>query len=172
MHIFGSAVYFLFDGLRHTGVSDAAKGYVFPGLHNIRKDGVAGRLTRNIQSILKPIFGDEVAKQTTSRSTRKGAMTENRDNRDLTTQEEYARSGHTASDMNPNAEGYIESTPAMNAPAGRALAGIMIHMLTVLRSVLDVSMTVLPLPLTDSYSNCLQMMFFNCKRIICCILWC
>ena len=120
---FGFAVYFLFDGLRRTGVSDAAKGYVFPGLHNIRKDGVAGRLTRNIQSILKPIFGDEVAKQTTSRSTRKGAMTENRDNQDLTTQEEYARSGHTASDMNPNAEGYIESTPAMNAPAGRALAG-------------------------------------------------
>ena len=41
----------------------------------------------------------------------------------LSTQEEYARSGHTASDVNSNTEGYIESIPAMNAPVDKALAG-------------------------------------------------
>ena len=44
-------------------------------------------------------------------------------NLNLSTQEEYERSGHTSHDMNRNAEGYIESTPVMNAPAGRALIG-------------------------------------------------
>ena len=38
-------------------------------------------------------------------------------------QEEYACSGHTFSDMNKHAKGCIETTAAMNAPAGLALAG-------------------------------------------------
>ena len=120
---FGFAVFFLHGGLRRDGVSEATKDFVYPSLHKIRKDGVAARLNDNIRRILKPIFDEVVAKQTTTRSIRRGAMTENRVNRDLSTQEEYARSGHTAADMNINAEGYVGSTPAMNAPAGRALAG-------------------------------------------------
>jgi hypothetical protein len=50
-------------------------------------------------------------------------MTENRVQRDLNTQEEYARSGHTTPEQNTNAEGYVKSTAAMSAPGGKALAG-------------------------------------------------
>ena len=55
----------------------------------------------------------------------KGFMTENRMNRDLSSREEYERSGHTQSSMpvNVNAEGYIESTPAVNATGGMPIAG-------------------------------------------------
>ena len=49
-------------------------------------------------------------------------MTENYANRELSTQEEYTRSGHTGSDMTQNADGYFESSPALNAPPGRAMA--------------------------------------------------
>ena len=62
------------------------------------------------------------AKKNTSRSLRKGGMTICRVNRQISTQNEYARSGHTSNEFNNNAEGYIERTGAMNAPAGRALA--------------------------------------------------
>ena len=72
--------------------------------------------------MLKRKFGDAIAKQHTSWSIYEGAMTEYHVNRDLSTQEEYARSGHTAKDMNPNTEGYIASMPAVNAPTGKALA--------------------------------------------------
>ena len=127
---FALGVYFLYGGLCRIGVSSASQDFVFPYLHNIRKDGVAGRLTNAIREHIRT--GDlatEVAKKRrlsfTSRSHRKGTMTENRMHRDLTTQEEYERSGHAASHVptNNNAEGYIESTPAMNAPAGMAVAG-------------------------------------------------
>ncbi len=50
-------------------------------------------------------------------------MTENRMNCDLDVTEECARSGHTAPTMNSNAEGYIETNPAINAPGGLAVAG-------------------------------------------------
>jgi hypothetical protein len=46
-------------------------------------------------------------------------------NTDLSTQEEYARSEHTAADSNKNAKGYVESTPAMSAPGGLAMSGYM-----------------------------------------------
>jgi hypothetical protein len=127
---FAFAVYFLYGGLSRAGVSSTIHDFVFPHLHNIRKDGVANRLTRAIREHIDT--GDlptETAKKRklsfTSRSHRKGTMTENRLHRDLSTQEEYARSGHTITHvaMNNNAEGYIESTPSMNAPEGMALAG-------------------------------------------------
>jgi len=54
-------------------------------------------------------------------------MTENRLHRDLSPDEEVARSGHTPGGGGPpknsNAEGYVASTPGMNAPGGLALAG-------------------------------------------------
>ena len=50
-------------------------------------------------------------------------MTENRENPHLSSAEEYAWSGHTTSEHNTNAEGYIGSTQALSAPAGRAGAG-------------------------------------------------
>ena len=41
----------------------------------------------------------------------------------FSTQEEYARGGHTGSIMNKNAEGYVESTPEINAPGGLSVSG-------------------------------------------------
>lgn len=118
---FAFALYFLFGGLRRNGDCDPViADYVFPYLHSIRKDSAARRITTAIQSNIE----DKTrAKAFTSRSTRKGAMTEMRMHPDLSTQEEYDRSGHTAPGMNSNAEGYIESTPAMNAPGGLCMSG-------------------------------------------------
>lgn len=63
-------------------------------------------------------------KSFTSRSTRKGGMTEMRMNPDLNIKEEYGRSGHTIlPGGNANAEGYVESTPVMNFPGGMSMAG-------------------------------------------------
>ena len=104
---------------RRDGVSEAKKDFVFPELHNMSKTSVAGHVTGFIQA---NIPDPELAKRYTSRSTRKAAMTENRMHPDLSVVEEYARSGHTAPGMSVNAEGYIESTPALNAPGGMALA--------------------------------------------------
>ena len=66
---------------------------------------------------MKDKFGEEL-RQFSSRSMRKGGMTQLHVDRNLSTQEEYARSGHTAPGSNANAEGYINYTPAMSAPAG------------------------------------------------------
>ena len=126
---FALAVYFLYGGLSRANVSDATKDFVFPHLHAMRRENVARRLTTSIRSHVDTgHMDDEAAKKRkkafTSRSTRKGVMTENRINRDLSTQEEYSRSGHAMSDVhNSSAEGYVESTPALNAPAGCAYAG-------------------------------------------------
>jgi hypothetical protein len=51
-------------------------------------------------------------------------MMEMQMNPDLSTQEEYAHGGHTAPGMNnSNAEVYVNSMPAMNAPSGMSMAG-------------------------------------------------
>ena len=50
-------------------------------------------------------------------------MNDNQIHWDFLTQEEYAQSGYTGSDMNKNSEGYVESTLAMNAPGGLEVAG-------------------------------------------------
>ena len=50
-------------------------------------------------------------------------MGDARMNRDLDIIEEYAHSGHHNPTMNSNAEGYIESNPAIAAPGAYAAAG-------------------------------------------------
>ena len=50
-------------------------------------------------------------------------MGDARMNRDLDIIEEYAHSGHHHPSMNSNAEGYIESNPAITAPGALAAAG-------------------------------------------------
>jgi hypothetical protein len=50
-------------------------------------------------------------------------MTENAANKQLTKELQYARSGHTSSKMNNNAEGYIAQSPGLSMPAGLNLAG-------------------------------------------------
>ena len=54
---------------------------------------------------------------------RKGSSTELAVHSDLTTEERYCRGGWTGSNHLPNAEGYVEATPSLNAPGGLALAG-------------------------------------------------
>ena len=51
-------------------------------------------------------------------------MTENRLHHDLSLAEEYAHSGHShrSTAVNVDAEEYVGSTPAMNAPGANALA--------------------------------------------------
>ena len=50
-------------------------------------------------------------------------MTENQMHWDLLTQEEYALRRHAGSDMNTNAEGYVNYTLAMNANGVLAVSG-------------------------------------------------
>ena len=123
--MFTMGLFMLFDGLRRDveATKGAVKNYVFPLMHKMRKDGVAEALTKAIKKHIGNDFGVEFAKFYSSRSVRKGGMTHNRSDRKLSTQEEYARSGHMAPGMNGNAEGYIDSIPALSAPGGMSLAG-------------------------------------------------
>eukprot|EP00956_Cyclotella_meneghiniana_P004276 scaffold5246_cov75-Cyclotella_meneghiniana.AAC.1 len=123
--MFTMGLFMLFDGLRRDveATKGAVKNYVFPLMHKTRKDGVAEALTKAVKKYIGNDFGVEFAKFYSIRSVRKGGMTHNRSNRNLSTQEEYARSGHMAPGMNGNAEGYIDSTPALSAPGGMSLAG-------------------------------------------------
>ena len=74
----------------------------------MQKEIVVTSLTKNIRASIQ---GEEVA----TRYTQKGVMTENQMHWDLLTQEEYALRRHAGSDMNTNAEGYVNYTLAMNA---------------------------------------------------------
>ena len=127
---FAFGVYFLYGGLSRVGISNTIKDFVFPSLHNIRRDGVGNRLTKAMCDHTSTVDLDlETANKRrisfTSQSHQKGTMTENRMHRDLSIQEEYARSGHIQTHVptNNNAEGYIKLTPSMNAPTGMAFAG-------------------------------------------------
>ena len=73
----------------------------------MKKESVATHLAKIIQT---NINGEEVDTRYTSRFNRKVFMTNNRMHWYLLTQEEYAQSRHTGSDMNINAEVYLEST--------------------------------------------------------------
>eukprot|EP00956_Cyclotella_meneghiniana_P038742 scaffold159419_cov62-Cyclotella_meneghiniana.AAC.1 len=123
--LFTLEVFMLFGGLHRDleKTKGAVVKYVFPLLHGQRKDGVADSLSTVIKKQVQKEWGQEFKGMYSSRSTCKGGMTEMRTDRSLSTQEEYAQSGHTAPGSNPNAEGYIESTHALSAPGGISLAG-------------------------------------------------
>ena len=111
--------YFMIGGLRRNGISAAHSQFVCPYLHNMRRDSVARRLTATIRA---HIPNEAEKKIYSSRSLRSGAMTENAIS-GLTKELQYARSGHTSSEMNSNAEGYIAQSPHLSMPGGLALAG-------------------------------------------------
>ncbi len=117
---FSLGVYYLFGGLRHETTKETAKDFVFLHLHSLLNDSIAARITSNIRAT---ISNKERKKDVSFPSIRKGAMGENRVNQNLTIKQEYARSGHTGPEMNSDAEGYIDSIPAMNAPGRKSLAG-------------------------------------------------
>ena len=120
---FGLAVYFLYGGLRRDDAEfGPARNFVFPHLHNMKRENVAVRMTTIIRSAIDV---ETRKKAYTSRSTRKGQMGELRMHRDISLEEQYAHSGHTHPSMNSNAEGYIESNPALSAPGAMASAGYM-----------------------------------------------
>ena len=123
--LFSMGLFMMFDGVRRDveATKGAVVNYVFPLMHKLRKDSVADGLSKAIKKYIKKDLGELIAAMYSSRSVRKGGMTHNRANRNLSTQEEYARSGHMAPGMNGNAEGYIDSTPALSAPGGLSLAG-------------------------------------------------
>ena len=118
---FGLGVYFLYGGIRRDDADlGATKNFIFPHLHKSKRNNVAKRLTTQIRGAID----DENRKKAyTSRSTRKGGMGDARMSCDLNLTEEYAHSGHHHASMNSNAEGYIESNPAINAPGAMAAAG-------------------------------------------------
>ena len=82
------AVYFMHGGIERNQCDPRVKDYVFPYLHNMKKEGVARKLTNTIrQHIDVTNMSTEDAKKHkgcyTSRSVRKGSMTENRLHPDL-----------------------------------------------------------------------------------------
>ncbi|KAL7494080.1 hypothetical protein ACHAWT_003130 [Skeletonema menzelii] len=121
---FSLAVFYLFDGLRRDKCTALKAPYIFPHLRSMKNESVASRMTRTLRGNIEFPHRREAF---TSRSMRKGSMTEIRLHRDLSYEEELARSGHTIGGGGPpknsNAEGYIASTPGMNAPGGLAMAG-------------------------------------------------
>lgn len=105
-------------------VSALKAPYIFPHLRKMKNESVATRMTTTLRNNIEYVHRRSAF---TSRSMRKGGMTELRVHRDISYEEELARSGHTIGgggpQRNSNAEGYIASTPGMNAPGGLAMAG-------------------------------------------------
>ncbi len=111
--------YFMIGGLCRNGISPATAKFVCPYLHSMLRSNVAKRLT----TCLRAHISNKADKSFfSSRSLRSGAMTENAIS-GLSKELQYARSGHTSSEMNSNAEGYIAQSPHLSMPGGLALAG-------------------------------------------------
>jgi hypothetical protein len=117
---FSFGLYFLMRGLKRDGVSEARSPYVFLYLHDTKKAYVATRLTNAIRA---HIPSDERKKHFGSQSLWKGKATDLHIHPDLTMEHRIARGGWTTQTSNRNAEGYLESTPIMNAPGGKAASG-------------------------------------------------
>lgn len=99
---FGLGLFFLTGGLRRDpDMGEGVADYVFPQLHELQQNSVSKNLSNSISRHLKVKYGKEKANQITTRSSRKGCMTENRANRDLDKTHEYARSGHSSAEFNP-----------------------------------------------------------------------
>ena len=119
-----------YGGLERAHMPEHKKDFVWPNLNDTQASNAARKLTNTIrQNMDTSMLTSEQAKirknEFTSRSMRKGTMTENRLHPDLNIAEEYARSGHTprTNSVNIDAEGYIEQIPALSAPGGLAVAG-------------------------------------------------
>jgi hypothetical protein len=89
-------------------------------LHNIKKESVAARMT----NLIRVAIPNETRKKAfTSRSWRKGTSTELAAHPDVSAGERYCCGSWTATHHSSNGDGYIELTPVLNAPGGKALAG-------------------------------------------------
>ncbi len=99
---------------------ETAKDFVIPHLHSLLNDSIAAQITSNMRAA---ISNKKMKKDVFSQLIRKNAMGENRVNQNLTIKQEYTQSGHTSPEMKSNAEGYIDSISAINAPGRKSLAG-------------------------------------------------
>jgi hypothetical protein len=108
-------LYFLMRVLECDGMSEARSPYVFLYLHDTKKAYVATRLTKAIRA---NILSDERKKNFVSHSLRKGKAMDLHIHPDLTMEHHIAHGGWMSQASNINSEGYLESTPIMNAPGG------------------------------------------------------
>ena len=118
--IFAFGVFFLYGNLQRAGVSDVKKPFIFFYLQDVKQKSLSKRLTDTVREHCPD---PEQKRILSSKSTKKGVMTENRMNPDLSIKEELNRSGHTGSETNSNAEGYICATPAASHPGAMAVSG-------------------------------------------------
>ena len=91
------------------------RDFIWPNRHDLQAKNAAKRLTATTRqnmdtSMLSSDQAQQRKNEFTSRSMRKGTMTENCVHPDLNMAEECTRSGHIKSNVNVNmdAEGYIE----------------------------------------------------------------
>jgi len=118
--IFAFGVFFLYGNLERSGVDEKKKPFIFFYLQSLNQKSLSKRQTDTIRSHCPH---PEQKKMMSSKSTKKAVMTENRMHPDLSIKEEQNRSGHTGSDTNANAEGYVCATPAASHPAAMAVSG-------------------------------------------------
>jgi hypothetical protein len=84
--------------MRNTAGQSPIMYHVLPVMHGMKRENMADGLTKTINKYAKNDHGEKQSKEYGTRSLRKGGLTEMRVNRNLSTQEEYVRSGHIAPD--------------------------------------------------------------------------
>lgn len=120
-HSFGTW-FLLANGLFNGRYHPAKQKYVFPTLHNKRKEAVARDMTATIRKNLPDAIPKELVNCFSSRSLRKGASTILAAHPNVFPDERIARGGWTNS-SNKNADTYVDSTFVLSMPGGMALAG-------------------------------------------------
>lgn len=113
--------YFSLDkGLLAMRYNPAKRKFVFPSLHDNKKENVAKALTGAIRSVLDMPKSEK--SRFSTRSVRMATATELAAHQDISVDERVNRGGWT-SGQHKNANGYVEANPALSKPGGMALAG-------------------------------------------------
>ena len=108
------------DGLFRSDMNDPTAPFVFPRLHELRDNGVASKLTRVIRKNLPAGMPEELKKQYSIKSTRRGVITELAVHKDIGLFESTGRSGHSTGTTQ---DSYLDKNSiALGLPAGVVLA--------------------------------------------------
>ena len=108
------------NGLYRQNPKSHVSDFLFPRLHNLRDRTIATNLTRLIRDHLPPKTPDKIKKSFTSRSIRKGAITELVMHRDIDECRSIVRSGHCM--LTKGQESYVDRTNfRLSIPGGMAL---------------------------------------------------
>ena len=101
--------------------SETAKDFVFQNLHNILDQSVAKQLTKSIRNAINPYVSKEIRLSYTSKSIRKGGISELCAHAGLRYPEENARSGHSTG---THMDTYIDNVGlALSLPGALAMNG-------------------------------------------------